>query len=54
MRVPDPNGGWKVSPDEPRLLVRREPDEFGGQYYRILPEGRIEAYDGVTIQMQRK
>lgn len=53
MRIPDPNGGWKVSPDEPRLLVRREPDESGGQYYRVLPEGRIENYDGVTIQMQR-
>ncbi len=54
MRIPDPNGGWKVSPDEPRLLVRRDPDETGGQYYRILPEGRIDNYDGVTIQMQRK
>jgi murein tripeptide amidase MpaA len=54
MRVPDPNGGWKVSPDEPRLLVRRGPDETGGQYYRILPEGRIDGYDGVTIQMQRR
>ena len=53
MRIPDPNGGWKVSPDEPRLLVRREPDESGGQYYRVLSEGRIENYDGVTIQMQR-
>jgi len=54
MRIPDPNGGWKVSPDEPRLLVRRDPDETGGQYFRILPEGRIDSYDGVTIQMQRK
>jgi murein tripeptide amidase MpaA len=52
MRVADPNGPWKVCPDEPRLLVRREPEETGGQYYRILPEGRIEDYDGVTIQMQ--
>jgi murein tripeptide amidase MpaA len=54
MRVPDPNGGWKVSPDQPRLLVRRSADEYGGQYYRILPEGRIDNYDGVTIQMQRE
>ena len=23
MRVPDPNGAWKVCPEEPRLLVRR-------------------------------
>ncbi len=54
MRIPDPNGGWKVSPDEPRLMVRRAPDETGGHYYRILPEGRIDNYDGITIRMQRK
>ena len=54
MRVADPNGGWKISPDEPRLMVRRAPDESGGQYYRILPEGRIDNYDGITIRMQRK
>ena len=54
MRIPDPNGGWKASPDEPRLMVRRAPDETGGHYYRILPEGRIDNYDGITIRMQRK
>jgi len=54
MRIPDPNGGWKASPDEPRLMVRRAPDETGGQYFRILPEGRIDNYDGITIRMQRK
>jgi murein tripeptide amidase MpaA len=53
MRVPDPNGPWKASPQEPRLLVRRDPTETGGQYYRLLPEGRLEEYDGVTIRIQR-
>ncbi len=52
MRVPDPNGPWKPYPDEPRLLVRRDPTETGGQYYRLLPEGRIEDYDGATIRVQ--
>ncbi len=52
MRIPDPNGPWKVCPEEPRLLVRRDPTETGGQYYRLLPEGRIKDYDGVLIQMQ--
>lgn len=52
MRIPDPNGPWKVCPEEPRLLVRREPTEVGGRYYRLLPEGRIEDYDGVLIKMQ--
>ncbi|HSJ52919.1 MAG TPA: M14 family metallopeptidase, partial [Anaerolineae bacterium] len=52
MRVPDPNGPWKPSPQEPRLLVRRDPTETGGQYYRLLPEGRLDDYDGVTIRLQ--
>jgi murein tripeptide amidase MpaA len=54
MRVPDPNGTWKVCPEEPRLLVRRDPAEAGGQYYRLLPEGQIEDYDGATIPIQPK
>jgi murein tripeptide amidase MpaA len=54
MRVPDANGTWKVCPAEPRLLVRRDPTEVGGQYYRLLPEGRIEDYDGVLIPMQAR
>jgi murein tripeptide amidase MpaA len=54
MRVPDPNGAWKVSEQDPRLMVRRDPAETGGAYYRLLPEGRIENYDGVTIEIQRK
>ncbi|NLF12192.1 MAG: carboxypeptidase [Anaerolineaceae bacterium] len=53
MRVPDPNGPWKASPQEPRILVRRDPTETGGQYYRLLPEGRVADYDGVTIRLQR-
>ena len=51
MRVPDPNGNWKPHPDEPAVMVRREPDEEGGTYYRLLPEGTIQNYDGVTIQL---
>ncbi len=54
MRIPDPNGPWKVYPEEPRLLVRRDPTETDGQYYRILPEGRLKDYDGVTITLQPK
>lgn len=53
MRIPDPNGPWKVSELEPRLLVRREPTEVGGRYYRVLPEGYLERYDGVTLELQR-
>ncbi|MFC2029403.1 M14 family metallopeptidase [Chloroflexota bacterium] len=52
MRVPDPNGPWKEYDKDPRLLVARDPAESGGQYYRILPEGRVEDYDGATIRVQ--
>jgi murein tripeptide amidase MpaA len=52
IRVSDPHGPWKVSPEEPRLLVRRDPTESGGQYFRLLPEGRLTDYDGVTITIQ--
>jgi murein tripeptide amidase MpaA len=54
MRIPDANGPWKISEEEPRLMVRREPTETGGRYYRLLPEGRLEHYDGVTLSLQPK
>lgn len=54
MRIPDANGAWKVCEADARLMVRREPGEVGGQYYRLLPEGYIENYDGVLIKLQPK
>jgi murein tripeptide amidase MpaA len=51
MRVRDPNGGWKVHPDDPRWMIRRDPIERGGTYYRLLPEGTLLNYDGVTIKV---
>lgn len=53
MRIPDSNGTWKPHPKEPRLLVRRDPTETGGTYYRVLPEGFVKNYDGVTIDLRR-
>ena len=54
MRIPDPNGLWKAHPDEPRLLIRRDPVETGGTYYRLLPEGRIDGYDGFTLRVKKR
>ncbi len=51
MRVPDPHGHWKVCPEKPRLLVPRAPTEVGGCYYRLLPEGRVRNYDGISISV---
>jgi murein tripeptide amidase MpaA len=41
MRVPDPHGAFKVSDADPRLMVPRAPDEAGGAYYWLLPEGLL-------------
>jgi len=49
MRYRDPNGPWKVSTADPRLMVPRAPDETGGDYWRVQPEGLIADYNGVTI-----
>jgi murein tripeptide amidase MpaA len=51
MRIEDPNGAWKAHPEDPRLMIRRDPIETGGKYYRILPEGLLKNYDGVTIKV---
>jgi murein tripeptide amidase MpaA len=52
MRIEDPNGSWKAAEEDPRLLIRRDPTETGGQYYRLLPEGHVEDYDGALIRLQ--
>ena len=51
MRIRDPNGAWKASAQDPRIMRRREPDEFGGTYYSLVPEGRIRNYDGYEIKI---
>ncbi|MFO7572063.1 MAG: M14 family metallopeptidase [Gaiellaceae bacterium] len=51
MRMRDPNGSWKPHPDDPRLLTARAPDDLEGDFYRVLPEGTIQNWDGVTIPM---
>ena len=52
MRVPDPNGAWKEAEEDPRLMVARGPLEAAedGRFYRLLPEGTIRNWDGVTIK----
>ena len=53
MRYQDPNGDWKISSLDPRLMEKRPPEETGGTYYRLLPEGLLEDYDGYVIKMAR-
>jgi murein tripeptide amidase MpaA len=49
MRIKDPNGPWKRSEKDPRIMRRREINEEGGDYYHVLTEGLIRNYDGYTI-----
>jgi murein tripeptide amidase MpaA len=58
MRIPDPNGDWKVSPLDSRLMAKRDLDEAtnpdgGGTYYRLLPEGLLEDFDGYVMREAR-
>ena len=53
MRIKDDNGNWKKHPKEPRLMIPRGPTEYGGTYYRMLPEGTMRDYDGVSIKVNK-
>ncbi|HET8842560.1 MAG TPA: M14 family metallopeptidase [Ktedonobacteraceae bacterium] len=49
MRIKSPNGDWKCSAKDPRVMRKRDIDEEDGEYYIILTEGLIRNYDGFTI-----
>ena len=34
-------------------MIRREPTETGGTYYRVLPEGHLDQYDGFTLRIRK-
>jgi Zinc carboxypeptidase len=53
MRIEDPTGAWRGHPEEKSLLIRRDPVDTpkDGPFYRLLDEGRIRNYDGVTIKV---
>jgi murein tripeptide amidase MpaA len=53
MRIPDANGPWKAHPQQTQLMVRRDPTETGGTYYRVLPEGRYDGWDGFTLKVKK-
>jgi len=53
MRIADPNGPWKPHPEDARILVARAPDDFQGEFFRVLPEGTIHNWDEVTVPIAR-
>ncbi len=50
MRVESPDGVWKPSRRDERIMTKRSPSDFGGKYYNVYPEGYIVDYDGINIQ----
>ena len=56
IRIPDNNGHWKAHPNDARLMIRRDPAESGGIYYRVIPEGQFvdpAHFDGARIKVNR-
>jgi Zinc carboxypeptidase len=46
LRLPDPTGEWLPDPDEPRLMVKSDPQKERVGAFRIVPEGRDDDGDG--------
>ncbi|PLS84104.1 MAG: carboxypeptidase [Actinobacteria bacterium] len=55
MRVQDREGEWRVSREDPRLMVPRRPDESDPEvtYYRVYREGLFKDYDGFERKIAR-
>ncbi|NLN83750.1 MAG: carboxypeptidase [Firmicutes bacterium] len=53
MRIKDPYGEFKIDPEEPRLMIRRKPDDVDGDFYRVYQEGKIVEFDGIEINPTR-
>lgn len=54
MRLEDPLGAWKVSRRDARLLVPRGPDDRGGPFYRLLPEGSMEGAGPLRVAARQE
>ena len=39
MRIPDPAGKWKAYEKDPRVMMRRGPEDTEGPFYTLMPEG---------------
>lgn len=47
MRVKNPNGLYKISPEDSRLMVRRSDLDISGEFYDVLSEGVDDDKDGL-------
>ena len=46
MRKKDPKGEMKISKEDPRIMVKKAPDEVGGTYFKMYSEGIDNDGDG--------
>ncbi|MCB0489890.1 MAG: hypothetical protein KDC99_15515 [Cyclobacteriaceae bacterium] len=46
MRVKNPAGVWKISKDDPRIMVKRSENDFEGDFYDVYEEGIDDDGDG--------
>lgn len=53
MRVPDAKGEWKVSDNDARLMLKRDPSDMGGRYYRLYTEGTLNKYVRGPVRVAR-
>ncbi len=47
MRVKNPSGKWKMSDDDPRIMVRRDEIDLEGDFYDVMDEGIDDDNDGL-------
>ncbi len=51
MRIERPDGQWKASPEDRRIMVPREATDTEGPFYAIMPEGMVHGWDGGEIRV---
>ncbi|MCL2498287.1 MAG: M14 family metallopeptidase, partial [Symbiobacteriaceae bacterium] len=54
MRVrDDKKGEWKISHKDSRVMIPRQAADYGGPYYRLMPEGLIQEFQGEPFPIVR-
>jgi len=53
MRWEDPTGDYVKAPEDTRVMLRRQEDSTG-PFYRVMPEGLINEYDGGEVRLTQR
>lgn len=49
MRFVHPDGDWKVDAEDPRLMIKRRPEDREGTFYKVFSEGLLKGWDGKAL-----